>query len=184
MSHEPFIAVTDRAWFDYLRSTSTHDLVDEVNFWSPAAQTPLKHFRPGEPVFFKLKAPIHCIAGYGFFAHFSLLDLDVAWDTFGIRNGFPDLIQFLRGTRCLSRGGPPSFAHRFEATRVHDASRRRLLAGGSLDAVGDRARLADEEHSWSDRSRSRARRPAPAPDPGPSTLASRIKALVLERPPA
>jgi putative restriction endonuclease len=97
VSHEPFIAVTDRAWFDYLRSTSTDNLVDEVNFWSPEAQTPLKLFRPGEPVFFKLKAPIHRIAGYGFFAHFSLLDLDVAWDTFGIRNGFPDRIQFLRG---------------------------------------------------------------------------------------
>jgi len=97
VSHEPYIAVTDRAWFDYLRSTSTDNLVDEVNFWSPEAQTPLKHFRPGEPVFFKLKAPIHHIAGYGFFAHFSLLDLDVAWETFGIRNGFPDRIQFLRG---------------------------------------------------------------------------------------
>ncbi|MFN0242224.1 MAG: HNH endonuclease [Planctomycetota bacterium] len=57
----------------------------------------MKTLRPGEPVFFKLKSPLHCIAGYGFFAHFSLLDLGLAWETFGARNGFMDRQQFFRG---------------------------------------------------------------------------------------
>jgi putative restriction endonuclease len=92
---EPFVALTDRRWFDYLRSVSVEGVVDEVNFWSPEAQRPMKRMRPGEPVFFRLKQPVHAVAGYGFFAHFALLDLDVAWGTFGMRNGFADRIGFL-----------------------------------------------------------------------------------------
>lgn len=125
MLTDPFIAVTDRAWFDYLTSISTAGVVDEVNFWSPEAQKTMKSFRPGEPVFFKLKAPTHCIAGYGFFAHFALLDLDVAWDTFGVRNGFPDRLRFLRGLG----------AYRAEDLQASRAASKRLACTILRDAV-------------------------------------------------
>ena len=92
----PFIAATDKAWFDFLSSRATRAGVDEVNFWSPLADKPMKHMALGEPVFFRLKTPINAIAGYGFFAHFASLDLEVAWQCFGWKNGDADRESFLR----------------------------------------------------------------------------------------
>jgi putative restriction endonuclease len=91
----PFIALTDNAWFDFLTSRTQDGVVDEVNFWSPKSVKPLKGMTPGEPIFFRLKDPRYAIAGYGLFAHFSVLDLDVAWDCFGWKNGDPDRVRFL-----------------------------------------------------------------------------------------
>jgi putative restriction endonuclease len=91
----PFIALTDNAWFDFLTTHTQNGVVDEVNFWSPKSTSPLKTMAPGEPIFFRLKAPRYAIAGYGLFAHFSVLDLDVAWDCFGWKNGDPDRVRFL-----------------------------------------------------------------------------------------
>jgi putative restriction endonuclease len=51
---------------------------------------------PGEPVFFRLKNPINAVAGYGYFAHHTVLDLDQAWGTFQSKNGAPDKATFLR----------------------------------------------------------------------------------------
>lgn len=93
---QPFIALTDKAWFDFLRERTSNGLVDEVNFWSPKASRPMKRMEPGEPVFFRLKSPYNAIAGYAFFAHFHLLDLDMAWDFFGWKNGDPDKVRFFR----------------------------------------------------------------------------------------
>lgn len=95
MSASPFIAVTDKAWFEYLSSLGAGRVVDEVNFWSPSATQPMKQLVPGEPVFFRLKSPDDAIAGYGFFAHFSLLELHEAWSMFGVKNGDPELLRFL-----------------------------------------------------------------------------------------
>jgi putative restriction endonuclease len=92
---EPFIAVTDQRWFEFLSSIAIDGLVDEVNFWSPQATRPMKAMAPGAPVFFRLKSPIDAIAGYGFFAHFALLGLGEAWETFREKNGDPDLLGFL-----------------------------------------------------------------------------------------
>jgi len=95
VTHSPFIAVTDPAWFEYLSTRSPDRRVDEVNFWSPSSNRPIKHFTPGEPVFFRLKVPHNAIAGYGFFAHFTLLSLGLAWATFGDKNGDPNELHFL-----------------------------------------------------------------------------------------
>lgn len=92
----PFIAATDKAWFDFLSSRAVGGRVDEVNFWSPIASRPMKHMDLGQPVFFRLKSPDNAIAGYGFFAHFALLDLEVAWQCFTWKNGDPDRERFLR----------------------------------------------------------------------------------------
>lgn len=92
---EPFVALTDRAWFDFLRGRSRDGRVDEVNFWQPKATSPMKQMVPGLPIFFRLKKPDYAIVGYGFFAHFQRLDLDVAWQTFGEKNGDPTRERFL-----------------------------------------------------------------------------------------
>jgi putative restriction endonuclease len=92
----PFLAVTDKAWFDFLSTRADRGYLDEVNFWSPKSVRPMKHMDLGEPVFFRLKAPVNAIAGYGFFAHFAALDLEVAWQCFGWKNGDPDRQRFLR----------------------------------------------------------------------------------------
>ncbi len=92
----PFLAVTDKQWFDFLGSRSAGGAVDEVNFWSPSAKSPIKNMAPGAPVFFRLKHPHNAIAGYAFFAHFCVVGLDVAWDLFGWKNGDPDEERFLQ----------------------------------------------------------------------------------------
>ncbi len=105
----PFIALTDQAWFDYLSSRADAGRVDEVNFWSPRSTRPMKRMTPGEPVFLRLKAPHHAIAGYGFFAHFGTLSLAEAWATFGWKNGDPDEARFLsriRGYRGAELDAP------------------------------------------------------------------------------
>jgi putative restriction endonuclease len=94
---EPFVAVTDLRWLEYLAMLGGAERrVDEVNFWSPSSDKAIKQFEPGCPVFFRLKRPIDRIAGYGFFAHFTVLRLDQAWDWFGNKNGDPDELSFLR----------------------------------------------------------------------------------------
>ena len=45
----------------------------------------MREMLPGEPIFFRLKKPDYAIAGYGFFAQFDVLDLDLAWQTCEIR---------------------------------------------------------------------------------------------------
>ena len=74
MGPTPYIAVTDKAWFDFLLGRAEHGYLDEVNFWSPKSVRPMKRMSLGEPVFLRLKAPVNAIAGYGFFAHFAVLD--------------------------------------------------------------------------------------------------------------
>jgi len=91
---EPFVALTDQSWFAFLESIATDGRVDEVNFWLPKATSPMRKMEGGEPVFFRLKQPHYAIAGYGFYAHFQVLDLDLAWQTFGPRNGDPTRDRF------------------------------------------------------------------------------------------
>jgi putative restriction endonuclease len=87
LPQEATIALTDRAWFDYLSARASVAPLDEVNFWFPKAQKLWKHMPVGEPVFFRLKKPYYTVVGYGFYAHFEVLDLDLAWQTFGDKNG-------------------------------------------------------------------------------------------------
>ncbi len=91
-----FIAHTHREWFDFLSRHATDGRLDEVNFWFPKQQRAPKRLLSGEPVFFRIGAPERQIAGYGFFASFQLLPLDLAWDSFGYRNGAVDRSTFCR----------------------------------------------------------------------------------------
>jgi HNH endonuclease len=98
-----FVAVTDNDWFDFLASQRG---VDEVNFWTPSGM-PLVRFEVGEPVLFKLHAPINKVAGGGFFAHFSVLPVSMAWDAFGVKNGARDYEE-MRARIEQYRGIPPN----------------------------------------------------------------------------
>jgi hypothetical protein len=55
------VAVTDRDWFEHLRSRPE---ITEVNFWSPGTAS-FRALEPGELFFFKLHAPDNYIAGFG-----------------------------------------------------------------------------------------------------------------------
>jgi putative restriction endonuclease len=94
LPQEAFVANTDRAWFDFFAGRSRDGQVDEVNFWLPRATTPMREMNAGELIFFRLKKPDYAIAGYGFFAHFQALDLDLAWQTLGEKNGDPTRERF------------------------------------------------------------------------------------------
>lgn len=80
-----YVAVTDRDWFDFL-SAQPH--LDEVNFWQPKPWGgAFRALRRGEPLLFKLRAPVNAIVGGGFFERYDTLPLSLAWDAFGIKNG-------------------------------------------------------------------------------------------------
>ena len=66
-----FVAITDYDWFIHLRSIEPP--VEEVNFWKPGSDLSFRALTPGEPLFFKLKAPRNVIGGFGYFAHYSVL---------------------------------------------------------------------------------------------------------------
>lgn len=83
---EGFVAVTDPGWYERL---SRKPGPKDANFWRPSTRA----FRlaVGTPFFFKLKAPNNAIAGFGYFAGFSVLPDWLAWETFGAANGVADL---------------------------------------------------------------------------------------------
>lgn len=94
-----FVAVTDPRWFERLARDPGRR---EANFWRPSTRA----FRlaVGTPFFFKLKAPDHAIAGFGFFAGFSILPDWLAWDTFGEANGVESLGALRKRLRSVQEG--------------------------------------------------------------------------------
>ena len=78
-----YVAITDFDWFTYLSAQAP----DEVNFWQPSGRNQFRAIQPGEPLLFKLHAPRNYIVGGGFFSHFSLAPLGLAWEAFGTKNG-------------------------------------------------------------------------------------------------
>ena len=81
-----FVAPTDHGWYQFFLARSD---VEEVNFWRPGGLA-FHALQPGEPFFFKLKAPHDGIGGFGLFARFAQLPVWRAWEVFGEENGVPD----------------------------------------------------------------------------------------------
>lgn len=94
-----YVAVTDFGWYEHL---SRDPELKEANFWRPSTRQVRLEF--GTPFFFKLKAPHNAIAGYGYFAGFTILPDWLAWDTFGTANGVDDLTT-LRGRLAAIQDG-------------------------------------------------------------------------------
>lgn len=82
-----YVANTDFDWYQFLKSQSD---LDEVNFWQPSGRHQFRAIPSGAPFFFRLKKPHHAIAGFGFFAHGSILPPWLAWEAFERANGAPD----------------------------------------------------------------------------------------------
>ena len=78
------IGITDDDWFDFLSNQAG---IDEVNFWQPSGSRAFRALSPGEPFLFKLHSPKNYIVGGGFFARYSTLPVDLAWEAFDVKNG-------------------------------------------------------------------------------------------------
>jgi putative restriction endonuclease len=85
-----YIGITDKGWYDLLSASMP---LDEVNFWRPSAITQFNILKPGELFLFKLHSPLNYIVGGGFFAHYTVLPLSLAWETFEIANGARSLLE-------------------------------------------------------------------------------------------
>ena len=100
-----YVALTDPDWYRYLASRPK---LDEVNFWQPHSSQAFRALKPGDPFFFKLRAPYRAIAGFGFYQRFERLPAHVAWELFGETNGAPDeksmVKSILSHRRDLTRG--------------------------------------------------------------------------------
>jgi putative restriction endonuclease len=90
---QAYVGITDRSWFEYLRSQPS---LEEANFWRPSGNQHFKALRPGELFLFKLHSPDDYIVGGGIFAHFSLLPINLAWESFGKSNGSGSLSEMRR----------------------------------------------------------------------------------------
>ena len=99
-----FVAPTDHGWYQFLRARPE---ISEVNFWKPSGRG-FSAVRPGEPFFFKLKAPYNAIGGFGLFARFVALPVWHAWDVFGQANGTRDEHELLERLRRLADGARAS----------------------------------------------------------------------------
>lgn len=94
-----YIGHTDPNWWRFLRE---HADLDEVNFWRPGGRT-FAALSPGEPFFFRLKAPINRIGGFGLFARYASLPVWRAWEVFGDANGARDETELLGRLGRLAR---------------------------------------------------------------------------------
>ena len=105
-----FIANTDLDWHALLLGCAQRGAPrEEVNFWRPSVGAAFKALAPGEPLLFRLKSPVNMIGGFGFFQGYAQLPVWLAWETFGVGNGVPDLAAFderLRDIRRRNRMDP------------------------------------------------------------------------------
>ncbi len=97
-----FVANTDWEWFERLRAASA---IDEVCFWRAGGEA-FRALKPGEPFFFKLKAPYNAVAGFARFAHYTQFPSSAAWALFGNACGVSSLVEMNeRVQRLRSRAG-------------------------------------------------------------------------------
>jgi len=85
-----YLGVTDSGWFNFLRTKNPED----VNFWQPGGKTNFRVLSSGAPFLFKLRHPLNAIGGIGFFSSHTFLPINIAWDTFNVRNGCETFEEF------------------------------------------------------------------------------------------
>jgi putative restriction endonuclease len=92
VANDIFVGVTDRGWYEHLRSLST---LEEVNFWRPNP-APFRALEPGGFFLFKLHYPENAVVGGGIFARYSVVPLSLAWEAFEAKNGVTDLDSMIQ----------------------------------------------------------------------------------------
>ncbi|MXY32198.1 MAG: HNH endonuclease [Gammaproteobacteria bacterium] len=101
------VAVTDKDWFEHLRTLSRTERLKEVNFWTPKPWGGrFRALTRGQPLLFKLKSPDNVIAGGGYFEHYTDLPISRAWQAFGEKNGAASLDEVRQRTAHLRRDSP------------------------------------------------------------------------------
>lgn len=123
-----FVAPTDHGWYQFLLGRAE---LNEVNFWRPGGGN-FVALTPGEPFFFKLKAPYNAIGGFGLFAQFARLPVWRAWDVFGQANGTSDEYDLL--ARLHRLGSRQDLPRPKQGDRVHRGQRDRVLPAGRMGA--------------------------------------------------
>lgn len=108
-----FIGNTDNDWFDFLASNGE---TTEVNFWKPSASG-FSAISRGELFAFRLKSPRNKIGGFGVFTDSSILPIQLAWETFGKKNGVESLRAMI-ATIARYRQGEQVSAATFIGCRV------------------------------------------------------------------
>lgn len=97
-----YVGLTGPDWYSFL---AEHAHVGEVNFWQPHGGRAFRTIAPGEPFFFKLRAPYKSIGGFGFFERYEALPAWLARECFGEMNGAPDIQSMIdRITRLRGDG--------------------------------------------------------------------------------
>lgn len=97
-----FVANTDQEWFERLRGGPARD---EACFWRAGGEA-FRALKPGEPFFFKLKAPYNAVAGFARFSHYTQVPCSAAWSLFGDATAMSSLAEMLdRLQRLRSRSG-------------------------------------------------------------------------------
>ena len=87
-----WVGVTDHEWYRFLAGLKP----DEVNFWQPSAGRMPVRLAPGAPFLFKLHAAEGGgIVGGGFFAHYTVFPVRMAWDAFEEKNGAATLSEMI-----------------------------------------------------------------------------------------
>lgn len=105
---------TDAQWYRHLLEqqhraiASTGAGLEEINFWKPSGGA-FSALQPGEPFFFKLKAPHNAIVGFGFFTRYVVMPDWRAWELFGQANGNATEDELRRKTTeyRVRNGGDP-----------------------------------------------------------------------------
>lgn len=87
---------TDPDWYRFL---SNHTELDEINFWRPGVKS--MNMTKGTPWLFLIRGTNE-IWGCAYFSTFDYRPIGLAWDTFGLANGFDDFTTFLRKIAKLS----------------------------------------------------------------------------------
>lgn len=91
MPKDIYIGNTDHDWFRFCKENSP---LREVNFWQPSRQH-FKAMHEGGIFFFRCKAPINKIGGFGTLASAGVASVATCWDELGISNGTRSKEEFL-----------------------------------------------------------------------------------------
>lgn len=90
-----YIGNTDHDWFELCKGNSP---LPQVNFWQPSRKK-FHALNDGGIFFFRRKAPINKIGGFGILAFSGDATIKDCWDSFGISNGVDSLEEFITRVR-------------------------------------------------------------------------------------
>jgi putative restriction endonuclease len=148
-----YVGITDGDWFHHLRRIQD---LDEVNFWQPSGSRSFGALAAGEPFLFKLHSPDNFIVGGGFFEHFTLAPVSLAWEAFQGKNGSADLPEMRSRIEKYRRApsspsedyrigcillGRPFFLERSEWIEVPPSWAKNIVQGRGYETGDEEGRM-------------------------------------------